>query len=323
VISSSTGDAIACLDGSSAMITGNTLSGNTDGIFCDDSSPTISDCTLIGTDYTSGTGIECQHSSPAITGVAVMTFSYGVWFNFSSPSLTRSDISGNWQGVFGRGSAATITNCLIRGNVDGMQFDSASTPAIVNNTLVANSSIGIKCQLMDTPLIKNCILWDPGATELTNCSATYSDVLGGASGIGNVNADPAFANPTGGDFHLNPGSPCIDAGEDAVLQPAWTDRDGQPRRQGVHIDIGADESDGVAWPEGSCAVIRVSPDGDDANDGFSWPLAPCDNNLDFRLFTKILKAFFHAVPEGSCYLISFQSRTQQNDKINLLLSFIL
>jgi len=55
---------------------------------------------------------------------------------------------------------------------------------------------------------------------------------------------------TGGDYHLTAGSPCIDAGTNGVVQPDWTDMDGQPRSiddpwvnlpgRGP-VDIGADE----------------------------------------------------------------------------------
>ena len=48
--------------------------------------------------------------------------------------------------------------------------------------------------------------------------------------------------------------------------------DGQPRIQGAHVDIGADESDGTTWTF-TPTVIRVRPTGNDSNDGSSWALA--------------------------------------------------
>jgi len=51
---------------------------------------------------------------------------------------------------------------------------------------------------------------------------TYSDIQGGWEGVGNIDADPLFVDPDGpdddpntwgdNDYHLSPGSPCIDAG---------------------------------------------------------------------------------------------------------------
>jgi predicted outer membrane repeat protein len=48
-------------------------------------------------------------------------------------------------------------------------------------------------------------------------SGQNNDVEGGlASGVGNINADPMFVNAAAGDYHLAPGSPCIDAGNSLV-----------------------------------------------------------------------------------------------------------
>ena len=44
---------------------------------------------------------------------------------------------------------------------------------------------------------------------------------------------------------LLPGSPAIDAGDDAVVATASTDQRGLPRKRGLHVDIGAYEADGT------------------------------------------------------------------------------
>lgn len=72
---------------------------------------------------------------------------------------------------------------------------------------------------------------------------TGAELEAGALGPGNLSRDPLFAGPawgTPGDYHLQPGSPAIDAGAPAGA-PA-IDLEGQSRPQGPAPDIGAYES---------------------------------------------------------------------------------
>jgi hypothetical protein len=60
--------------------------------------------------------------------------------------------------------------------------------------------------------------------------------------VGNVNVLPQFGDPLDNNFHLMPGSPCIDAGDPATVVPQGTfDLDGDPRLFGSRIDMGIDE----------------------------------------------------------------------------------
>jgi hypothetical protein len=79
----------------------------------------------------------------------------------------------------------------------------------------------------------------------------YSDVQGGEAevlvvdddgtvnwGDGNIDADPLFVNPDNGDYHLQSGSPAIDAGHNwAIAGLADTDLDGDPRFAADKIDF--------------------------------------------------------------------------------------
>ena len=58
--------------------------------------------------------------------------------------------------------------------------------------------------------------------------------------MGNINADPLFVNTGGGNFHLSPGSPCINTGSNAAVTVA-TDLDGSARIVGGTVDMGAYE----------------------------------------------------------------------------------
>jgi len=78
--------------------------------------------------------------------------------------------------------------------------------------------------------VTNCIFWGNSPWQIYNvedstASVTYSDVQGGYSGTGNIDADPIFADANG---RLSPGSPCIDKGDNSAVTEA-TDLDGNPR----------------------------------------------------------------------------------------------
>jgi hypothetical protein len=92
--------------------------------------------------------------------------------------------------------------------------------------------------------VRNCILWGNTAPDLSigNAWVDYCDVgvaSGPLLGAGNLSADPLFVNLAGGDVHLTAASPCRHAGRGFLLPPF--DVDGDPRRVGPAVDIGADE----------------------------------------------------------------------------------
>lgn len=69
-----------------------------------------------------------------------------------------------------------------------------------------------------------------------------------------VGADPRFVSASARDYHLQSGSPAIDAG---VTTTATLDRDGVPRAQGSAFDIGAHEffaGGGTTPPRSACDV---------------------------------------------------------------------
>ena len=78
-------------------------------------------------------------------------------------------------------------------------------------------------------------------SEVHAIHCNIGDIYGTLDTSSNViAADPLFANPEAGDFHLLYGSPCIDAGM-TNYGGGTVDMDCEPRPFGVAIDIGADE----------------------------------------------------------------------------------
>jgi len=74
--------------------------------------------------------------------------------------------------------------------------------------------------------------------------------------IGNISEDPLFVDASQGDYHLQDGSLCIDAG-DPVFEPnaTWVDMDGNPRVSGAAVDIGMFENTRCTAP-----VAHAGPD---------------------------------------------------------------
>ena len=128
-----------------------------------------------------------------------------------------------------------------------------SETILVNNTIINNTATyGGGIRSVDyTPELVNCILWGntaPNGSQISgSVNVVYSDVEGGWTGEGNINADPLFSDTL---FHLSDSSLCIGAAIDSIdIGGTWyycpvTDIEGNPRPNppGSMPDIGACES---------------------------------------------------------------------------------
>ncbi len=210
-------------------IDGFTVTRGSPGIYCYNSSPTIENSTITGNSTsTNGGGIYCYYNSP--------TFKH---------CLITGNSAKDGAGIYSRSSAPEITNCTIVENSasrygGGMYFYLGS-PAIDNNTIAYNSASrrggGIYCGSGSSPTVLNSILWGDSPQEIylyrgASIEITYSDIKGGWSGTGNINADPMFVTGPFGQYYLNVSSPCVDAGscsaEDAGLSDRTTQVDSTP-----------------------------------------------------------------------------------------------
>jgi hypothetical protein len=101
------------------------------------------------------------------------------------------------------------------------------------NNIVAFNSSGILASVTVSPsqFLHNCVY----GNSITN----YSNLSDPTGVNGNISEDPRFVDPH--TYRLGSDSPCIDAGLDSVIDPAWRDIDGEPRRQGARVDIGCYE----------------------------------------------------------------------------------
>lgn len=161
-------------------------------------------------------------------------------------------------GIYGAYNNITINNCIISQNsatFSGGGIYVSNVALYVNNcTIVENVSTGSNCggiQFSTTGsygTIINSILWSNTGTTADQIrsgfmvTVTFSDIQGGwiRSGYNNIDIAPGFvvSDPL---YHLEPDSPCINAGDPAGDYTGQTDIDLDPRVFGGKADIGADE----------------------------------------------------------------------------------
>jgi hypothetical protein len=138
----------------------------------------------------------------------------------SSPTITNCVFSenlapdlvlggGGGGGMYNSKSIPIVANCIFSknssaGSGGGMSNWWDADPTIINCTFSGNSPTAVSNGYDgdSNPTLTNCILWGDTLYEIVGAIITYSDVQGGFSGTGNINADPCFADPCNGDYHL-------------------------------------------------------------------------------------------------------------------------
>ncbi|NQV19397.1 MAG: T9SS type A sorting domain-containing protein [Armatimonadetes bacterium] len=202
-------------------------------LYCyDDNYFSIKNMTIQNGNTDFGGGIYLQNSSPSLENVII--------------SINTANVGG---GIYCWDSSPSLTNVTISGNTayrgGGIYFNN-SFPNLTNVTISINNATdyggGIYCFDCSSLALLNCILWNDSPQEvyfhsafsLNTVTISYSDIQGGEAGIvtnsngivnwleGNIDADPLFADPQNGDFHLtwanfpipdSTMSPCIDTGD--------------------------------------------------------------------------------------------------------------
>jgi hypothetical protein len=249
------------LAASSPIITNNTITSNTSGAFggalyaYNDSSPTIVNNTITA-NYASqsGGGLYLYGGSPLIannritgnTAHAVYGGGLAVTHN-SYATITSNTIAGNnapdGGGLALASSSPTIANNTIVGNSadhgGALYLAYGSSSPIIANTIVSFNSSGFHQSGSGTPTLRYNCVYD-------NAGYDYSGLNDPTGTDGNISVDPLFIDQGAGDYHTQPSSPGLDAGNNPDADGSY-DLDGYPRIiDGNHdgtatVDIGAYE----------------------------------------------------------------------------------
>ncbi len=221
-----------------------------------------------------------------LDGFTIRNGSTGIDITRGGCTLVNNIITENSRGLWMIGSYAysdpVIKFNLFVGNT-GKAIDANNSWAdVFNNTFVGNGtgvySVGF---YQPSPYMWNNIYWNNGDDLGSTAKATYSCIQDGDAGTGNISADPLFVDANNGDYYLQLGSPCIDAGDPS----SPNDPDG------TRADMGAyyfDQSSFLAMIMGTVTdaitstpivgamLVLSGPESDT-----SWS----DTNGDYKFFT--------------------------------------
>jgi len=219
----------------------------------------IKDNTYSASVNASGVGIRATGgASPVIEDCIVESNEKsGIYFESTTSPVVKNCIVrlNGKKGIECDGGDTTIIDCWIHHNIEQGIYVHVSDAGdeIRNNTIVYNNigkttgAGGFYNAGAVSTNIENCIFWgnEPFADQIYRGTPTYSCIMNGTVGAGNIIDDPMFddaADPEN-DFHLLPGSPCIDAGnpDPNLYIEGEVDLDGDPRVLNDIIDMGADE----------------------------------------------------------------------------------
>ena len=196
-------DAGTVLDG--FTITGGNISGNGGGMYNNNSSPTIANCTFSeNTASSTGGGMYNNSSSPTVTN-CVFTGNKATSTNFggggicnisSSPTLTNVTISdntatnGNGGGMHNQNSSPSLTNVIIRNNAanSGGGIYNYSSAISLNHVTISNN----------TAIKYGGGMYNEGSSSITitDCSFTQNSADNSGGGIYNINSSPTITNCT-------------------------------------------------------------------------------------------------------------------------------
>ena len=237
-------------------VEGLTITGGMDGVLCRGGNLNLNHCMISG-----NTG--CGLNLSGYTSINIATI------------VNCRFLNNGGTGIYCSRSTFMVDNCEVLNNGgEGIESDEGR-PRWVKNSLIAGNALnGVKTKLLFA-ILMNCTVVGNGAAGVKGDSlrtsgsiirqnlrgeivvpynlsnVQYSNIGGGWSGTGNIDADPCFVSAgywdadnhwVNGDYHLRAASACVNAGDPNYVPVAnETDLDGDPRILYGRLDIGADE----------------------------------------------------------------------------------
>ena len=210
-------------EGSESIVEGLTITngyarGGGGGVYCSQTSPTLTNCTIRGNWACDGGGIFCiSLSSPTLTNCTITGNSVdggggGIYcgdrIRLTLTNCTISENSADYGGGFVCfDSSPTLINCTIGGNAatgdyayGGGVFCYDSSPTLANSTIIGNSTVyyggGVYCSHSSYPRLTNCVLSENSAlmgggvycddnsrSTLTKCIISGNSAVNDGGGI--------------------------------------------------------------------------------------------------------------------------------------------
>jgi hypothetical protein len=226
----------------------------------------------------------------------------------SDATLHNCTLTGNSSEYAGGANHCTLYDCMLTSNSAGYG-GGAYYSTLYNCTLTGNSAYLGGGTLGRTA--NNCVIYYNTATDGPNYSGgifNYCCTKPDPGGMGNITNEPMFVSTNAGNYRLQAGSPCIDAGTNQQWMIGATDLDGLARIRGGRVDMGAYEYEYI--PSAWLAQYGLPSDGSadlTDNDGDSM-----DNWREWRCNTDPTNetSFLHfttSAPEGAGFVLHWQS----------------
>ncbi len=211
-------------------------------------------------------------------------------------TLNNCTLTDNTTFFKGGGVAhSTLNNCTLIGNTANL--GGGAYGSTLNNCTLTGNTASSGGGGAEGSILNNCIVWGntaPGDTDVYVSMLSYTCSGNGGTANGCIQADPLFVDAANGDYRLQIGSPCINAGTND-LAIGETDLDGNLRINYGTVDMGAYEYTGT-YP-----IYYVAPVGVNTNDGLSLdsPKESIQNAIDTAKAANFTNALILA--EGGIY----------------------